>query len=1116
MRNKLFFVAVFLIAVLSLTGCGPTSSHQCHYSSAWENDTQYHWHVCTECNKAGEKRDHRWDSGVVTTPATETALGVMTYTCLDCGYKKEADIPKTGHTTHSYDQKVVNDFYLKSGATCDSGAIYYYSCVCGEKGSNTFVFGEGTGHTFSKEWSYDETAHWHVATCEHDDQVSSFSAHQWNGGVITKQPTETEEGEKTYTCIICKSTKTESVPKLVHSHTYAETWTSDETYHWHASTCGHESGISGKEEHSWDKGVVTKNPTETEAGIKKYTCSICKATKNEVVPVLPHTHTYAEAWTSDDTYHWHTSTCGHENEISGKSEHLWDKGVITVLPTETSEGLKTFTCAICNTTKTEKVPNSSHVCVFNEQVVSQDFLALEADCEHPARYYYSCLCGKKSSETFVSGNALGHSFANYISNNDATCTKDGTKTAKCIRCDAEDTLPDVGSILSHSYVEQVVLDKYFASNADCTHSATYYYSCVCGEKSTMTFEVGNPLEHSFTIYASNNDATCDKDGTKTAKCDRCSETKTVSDAGTKLPHSYSTDWSSDNTYHWHNATCIHSELYSDKESHNWEDTGKIITIATESIEGVKEQKCSVCGKTRNVNTGKVDHVHTYSTEWTYDENYHWHPATCVHITLTNNKEEHDWDLGVINSEPTVYDEGIRIYTCQICGCTREEKIPVKPSYKVCFFDGSELLSAQNIEPGNAAIPPILSGKNGYRFKQWDKAYTNISSNIDIFAEYVEVFLVEIVDSVNGNVVYSDEIDKGGYIKASDISLPNIRGYAFDGYYLNNTKLSNTFTRVVQSDMQIEARYIEQFIVTFIDYDGSVIDIQTVNKGANALDPAHPSRDGYSFMPGSAGWDLTNTNIQKNTTITAIYSINYYMVNFYTPDHLLLDSQKIAYKHFAEEPLNYDDTFFTWNKTIPGYEKQTLYKDPEWDKELGEIIGVTDYVLVYKTKVQDLVLIMDDITISSREIKQDVNKKANIVLSIYSKTETIYGLNLVINYNVFDADGNQVNYIYFDDTFVNNETKENYKNIVKYGEYSKRYSEIVDTKERTIQYVWSTDNDGIQLQYGNNDILTIAFSLSPNIPMGEYSIQITAESYYIDGSLTKITPVIVSGKIIVVE
>lgn len=87
------------------------------------------------------------------------------------------------------------------------------------------------------------------------------------------------------------------------------------------------------------------------------------------------------------------------------------------------------------------------------------------------------------------GNSHTHNFINYVPNNDATCTVNGTETAKCDGCDE-----------------------------------------------THTREIPNSkTEHSFVNYKSNNDATVESDGTKTAKCDRCDETDTITDEGTKLP-----------------------------------------------------------------------------------------------------------------------------------------------------------------------------------------------------------------------------------------------------------------------------------------------------------------------------------------------------------------------------------------------------------------------------------------------------------------------------------------------------------------------------------------------------------------------------------------------------
>lgn len=94
-----------------------------------------------------------------------------------------------------------------------------------------------------------------------------------------------------------------------------------------------------------------------------------------------------------------------------------------------------------------------------------------------------------------------------------------------------DTVPE-----AHSYTRQAAKRCFLASAATCTEPAKYYFSCVCCAKSTETFESGRPLDHSFTNYVSNNDATCVKDGTKTAVCDRpgCNTKSTVPDEGSHL------------------------------------------------------------------------------------------------------------------------------------------------------------------------------------------------------------------------------------------------------------------------------------------------------------------------------------------------------------------------------------------------------------------------------------------------------------------------------------------------------------------------------------------------------------------------------------------------------
>ena len=110
-------------------------------------------------------------------------------------------------------------------------------------------------------------------------------------------------------------------------------------------------------------------------------------------------------------------------------------------------------------------------------------------------------------------------FENYVSNGDATCTVDGTKTAACIYgCGATDTVADEGSAKGHTP----------GAAATCQAAQT---CTVCGT------ELDAIKACTFENYVSNGDATCTVDGTKTAACIYgCGATDTVADEGTETGH----------------------------------------------------------------------------------------------------------------------------------------------------------------------------------------------------------------------------------------------------------------------------------------------------------------------------------------------------------------------------------------------------------------------------------------------------------------------------------------------------------------------------------------------------------------------------------------------------
>lgn len=114
-----------------------------------------------------------------------------------------------------------------------------------------------------------------------------------------------------------------------------------------------------------------KEPTCTEKGWKEYgVCSVCRHSTYTELPPLGHEHT--DAWLSDINVHYHG--CERCDEKFDIGEHIWGEPVITLPPTETSNGIKTYTCNVCLYEKTEEIPQvgCEHSLIHHE--------AVEADC----------------------------------------------------------------------------------------------------------------------------------------------------------------------------------------------------------------------------------------------------------------------------------------------------------------------------------------------------------------------------------------------------------------------------------------------------------------------------------------------------------------------------------------------------------------------------------------------------------------------------------------------------------------------------------------------------------------------------------------------------------------
>ena len=242
-----------------------------------------------------------------------------------------------------------------------------------------------------------------------DGEIIPAKGHSWDEGKVTTAPTCENAGVKTYTCTVCKATKTEAIDAT--GHTPVE--------------------------------VAEQPATCTEAGHKAGTkCSVCGKTLTgmEEIPATGHTEVIDPAvdptcTETGLTEGKHCSVCNTvlvAQEVIPAKGHSWDEGKITTAPTCENAGVKTYTCTVCNETKTEAIAATGHTPV---DVAEQPATCTEAG--HKAGKKCS-VCGATLSG-MEEIPALGHDWGEWTVTTPATCTEKGEEKRTCKRDGCNET-----------------------------------------------------------------------------------------------------------------------------------------------------------------------------------------------------------------------------------------------------------------------------------------------------------------------------------------------------------------------------------------------------------------------------------------------------------------------------------------------------------------------------------------------------------------------------------------------------------------------------------------------------------------------------------------------------
>ena len=380
-------------------------------STGYTGDT-----YCSVCNKklsSGEtiaKKEHTWVKQD-NIPATCEKGGMEVEKCSVCGETKETQI--SDPLGHDY-----GEWKVTKEPICTKYGTKKRICKrCNEYEIDVI---DPTGHQHTKiidqkKATCEEKGYSGDLYCEDCRLIIQLghdiaaTGHTWDDGEITKEPTQTATGIKTYTCKTCHKTRTETIPML--------------------------------KGHHWDDGTVIKEPTCTESGEKIYHCTDedCNESYTEIIKATGHQHTKLirkkEAACEEEGYSGDTY-CEDCKQIIKAGKTISPTGHINTeirnkrTATCESEGYTGDTyCITCNKKLKDgqTIPKTDHNWTIKE---------IPATCESDGSRTYICDTCKETKVQSIK--ATGHTYGAWITTQSATVFNPEQQKRTCGKCGKEE------------------------------------------------------------------------------------------------------------------------------------------------------------------------------------------------------------------------------------------------------------------------------------------------------------------------------------------------------------------------------------------------------------------------------------------------------------------------------------------------------------------------------------------------------------------------------------------------------------------------------------------------------------------------------------------------------
>ncbi len=339
-------------------------------------------------------------------------------------------------------------------------------------------------------------------------------------------------------------------------------------------------------------------------------------------------------------------------------------------------------------------------------------------------------------------------------------------------------------------------------------------------------------------------------------------------------------------YYGEGATYNHSSLVCDYEALAKQTEGKkIITLAENGAVPYPENMDNDGALWSWFMPWYGDYVtsdnHNKKSDWntimndsrviTLDDMKGWDNRTKIYDTTTVGTVYSKYGFSITPSAEGDSENELTVKSKQGCDSTivlflhANAKDIVEYTVTFVDYDDSEI-SKQTVEEGEDATAPTEPTRDGYTFSGWDKEFTNVTSDLIVKAQYTEKGKADYT-ALNAAIANAEKISSTDYT-ATSISALNevlIEAKAVEkDLYADSQSVIDAATTALQNAIKA---LVPVFTVTFVDYDGKELSVQTVESGKSAVAPSNPTREGYVFDK----WDTDFSKVTATITVKAVYA-----------------------------------------------------------------------------------------------------------------------------------------------------------------------------------------------------------------------------------------------------